>query len=264
MSHRLTLVPAPEGAPFEWLRECLDFAFPVETPVRRPASGRRGRVADSAPLASFLPRTTLSQLATPIERRADVRSKMAVYRSATLRWNGKEVLCLIRDLSTGGMMCRSLAKPAKDDRVEIEMRSGECIAGTAAWTRDGQLGIRFDRQIDVATLLNPRERNPRAPVQRMPRLNAGCPAILVAEELRRNVMLLDLSQGGAKIEASGVHEGDRVKLGIAGLDTRSGTVRWTKAGRAGIAFHNPIPFDSLSGWALERPDQRVGTGSAPE
>jgi hypothetical protein len=257
MNHQLTLVPAPEGAPFEWLRECLDFAFPVEAPAQRPATNRRGRVVDHAPLPGFLPR------ARSIERRADTRSKMAVYRSATLRWNGKEVLCLIRDLSAGGMMCRSLAKPAKDDRVEIEMRSGERIAGTAAWTRDGQLGIRFDQQLDISTLLNPRTRDPRAPIQRMPRLNAGCPAALIAEDVRHSVMLLDLSQGGAKIEANGLREGEHVTLGITGLDARNGTVRWIKAGRAGIAFHNPIPFDSLSGWALERSDKRAGTDSAP-
>jgi len=265
MNHQM-LLPAPQGDPFEWLNECLDFAYPLEDGAQRPAFAWQSpsETAD-VPLAGFRPRVKATPPAALLERRADPRSKMSVYRSATLRWDGKEVLCLIRDLSAAGMMCRSVAKPADGDRVEVEMRSGERVPGTVVWTRNAQIGIRFDRQIDVATLLNARVRDPHAPVQRMPRLRAGCAATLIAENGRQSVTLLDLSQGGAKIEAACLREGEQVTLGIAGLETRSGTIRWVQDGRAGVAFLSPIPFDRLANWALERPgDQRVGTGSAPE
>ncbi|MDV3458756.1 PilZ domain-containing protein [Sphingomonas sp. HF-S4] len=243
----------------------MEVAYPTEDP-RSAFEWERARQVGQAPLPGFRPRVkAVAQPAARVERRADARSKMSVYRSATLRWGGREVLCLIRNLSATGMMCRSVARPGQGDRVEVEMRSGECVPGIVVWTRDAQIGIRFDAQIDVSTVLNARVRTPQASVQRMPRLRAGCTATLIAESGRQSVTLLDLSQGGAKIEAGCLREGEHVTLGVVGLEPRSGTVRWVQAGRAGIAFLSPIPFDRLANWAVERPaDQRVGTGSAPE
>lgn len=261
MDHQLMLLPSPKGDPFEWLNECLEFAYPVENVPQRSAYGW-----EQAPLPGLRPRVkSVAQPVAMLERRGDSRSKMSVYRSATLRWDGREVLCLIRNLSASGMMCRSVARPLAGDSVEVEMRSGERVPGVVAWTRDAQIGIRFDAPIDVSTVLNARIRNPQAPVQRMPRLNAGCAATLIAENGRQSVTLLDLSQGGAKIEAACLRQGEQVTLGVAGLDARAGTVRWVQDGRAGVAFLSPIPFERLADWAVERPaDQRVGTGSALE
>lgn len=201
--------------------------------------------------------------AAPGDRRTDARAKMSVFRSATLRWRGRETLCLVRNLSPGGLMCRVVAPLAQGERVEVAMRSGHCLTGTVAWGRERQIGIRFDSRIDVAEVLN--GPGGGAPVQRMPRLAIGCAATLLGDKGLQSARLLDLSQGGAKIETAALRIDEQVTLNIPGLESHRAAVRWVREGCAGIAFHQPIGFDALARWALERPaDQRVGTGSTPE
>lgn len=247
--NRQLLLPSPEGSSFERLRQCLYAAFPVSD-VGHPGFQRSAVPADAR--AVLGPRIAAARAASQPDRRSDTRAKMSVYRSARLRWNGREGLCLIRNLSSTGMMCRSLARPAKGERIEVEMRSGDCIAGTVMWAKDGQFGVRFDQVVNVAALLNPRTQR-HGQVQRMPRLSAGCSATLTAESGRQDTMLLDISQGGAKIEAAHLREGDDLTLAVTGLDARRGTVRWTQDGHAGIAFFSPIPLEALARWAVERP-----------
>lgn len=266
MDRQLMPMPPVQGVPFEWLNACLEAAFPTSYASRTPTTETEGP-ARTAREPGALARTKPAEPepALTLERRGDSRSKVTLYRSAMLRWQGKDMLCLIRNLSASGMMCRSLAQPSEGDRLEIEMRSGERVPGVVAWARDGQIGIRFDAPIDVDSVLNPRSRDPRAPAQRMPRLRTACAATQLAERGAQGVTLLDLSQGGAKVEAPWLREGERVTLGVVGLSPRSGTVRWVQGNRAGIEFLSPIPFDRLADWALQQPgDQRVGTGSAPE
>lgn len=245
MDHQLPL-PTPESGPFERLRESLRRAYSDDGVERPPL------VWNDIPPAPPQPQAESGQREVVYDRRGDQRAKMSVYRSARLRWKGREGLCLIRNLSTGGMMCRSLAKPAKGDRVEVEMRSGDVVAGSVMWAKDGQFGVQFDHAVDVASLLNPRTPS-HGLVQRMPRLAAGCAARLTTDDGQQEVTLLDVSQGGAKIEAADLREGDVVTLAVPGLDMRRGDVRWAHDGLVGIAFYNPLPFESLARWAVERP-----------
>ncbi|RYY28193.1 MAG: PilZ domain-containing protein [Sphingomonadales bacterium] len=243
MDHRL-LLPPPETGPFERLRECLRSAYSDDASDRVPFDWSTQTIAPA--------QTAAGDPELAYDRRADQRSKMSVYRSARLRWKGREGLCLIRNLSPTGMMCRSHARPAKDDRIEVEMRSGDCVAGLVMWAKDGLFGVRFDHAVDVATLLNTRSPG-QGQVQRMPRLAATCTATLVTDEGSQNIGLLDISQGGAKIEAIGLREDHVVTLAVPGLDMRRGVVRWAQDSRAGIAFYHPLPFEALARWAVERP-----------
>ena len=203
--------------------------------------------------------------AAGVERRVDERHTITVYRSAILRWRDREGLCLIRDISPGGMMCCCPVTLTRGEHVEVEMRSGHCIAGSVAWSDGDRIGLSFDERIDVADTLNARGHGNETFVQRMPRLRSACPVTLVTTQGSQAVALIDISQGGAKVEAPLLRPDEIVTLGIGGLEPHRGTVRWTREGRAGIAFLSPVPFDALARWAAERASpQRVGTGSAPE
>jgi hypothetical protein len=225
-----SLVPA---APVEWLRECLDVAFPLRT--------RDPRMAQLQ--AQVVPST---------DRRSEERAKFSVYRSAVLRWDGLEGLCLIRNISSGGLMGKVHAALAPGQMIEVEMRSGVCVSGRVVWSHAMQVGIEFDERIDVHNALNPAAASPQGPVQRMPRLNLPCPAALLSDGTRQAVTLLDLSQGGAKVEAAQLCPGDEVIVSILGLEPQPGMVRWTQDGRAGIAFNTALSFDALARWAMER------------
>jgi hypothetical protein len=228
--------PAAAEPAVHWLRDCLDAAFPLHE--------RDGRMTK-------LQAEVLGSSA-PAERRSEERAKFSIYRSAVLRWDGFEGLCLIRNISSGGLMGKVHAVLTPGQTIEVEMRSGASVSGRVVWSHDTQVGIEFDERIDVQQALNAGFPGPHGPVQRMPRLSLPCPATLLNDGTRQIVTLLDLSQGGAKIEASFMRAGDEVVLGVHGLEPHRGIVRWAYNGRAGIAFDNAVSFDALARWAIER------------
>lgn len=187
-----------------------------------------------------------------MERRTDDRSKISVYRSAKLRWAGYEALCLIRNISPGGLMGKLHVDLPPGEPVTVEIRSGHMIAGHVAWSSGGMVGVQFDARIDVLEVLHAPVHGEPGLAQRMPRLRIACPTSLLAEGMRVSIALVDVSQGGVKIEADFLHEGDEVTVAIRGLDPRRGVVRWAHDGLAGIGFLVAIPFDTLARWALDR------------
>jgi hypothetical protein len=197
-----------------------------------------------------------------MERRSDDRSKISVYRSAMLRWSGYEALCLIRNISPGGMMARLHTSLPAGEPVWVEIRSGQEISGKIAWSADGMVGVQFDARIDVLEVLHAPVHGEPGLVQRMPRLRIACPVGLLADGVRQTLDLVDVSQGGAKVEADFLREGDEVTLSIRGLEPRRGVVRWAHDGRAGIAFLAAIPFDTLARWALDRQAELADQGQA--
>lgn len=188
----------------------------------------------------------------PGERRGDERSKVSVFRSGILHWDGLQGLCLIRNLSAGGMMAQVGTAIANGTPVVAEMRSGHLLPGTIAWSLEERVGVRFDRRIDISDVLNGPHKIAPHWVQRMPRVEVSCRASVTVASTRHAVRLLDVSQGGAGIEADCLRPGDDVTLSVPGLPGRRGSAVWARGGRAGIAFHAAIPFDALAAWALER------------
>ncbi len=266
--------PTPAEQAMDRVRECLHAAFPLAGAGAPPAFGWRGNhlpriVAPSKPFGHVveaydhmnrqkeeeeISRTEISfNPAVPEpERRTEEREKLSVYRSATLRWGSYEGLCLIRNISPGGMMGKLHADLAPGEAVTIEIRSGRLIAGHVAWSHDNLVGVQFDARIDVLEVLHAPMHGEPGLVQRMPRLRIACPVSLLVNGSRQTVTLVDVSQGGAKIEADFLREGDEVTVGIRGLDPHRGVIRWAHDGRAGVAFLSAIPFDTLARWALER------------
>jgi hypothetical protein len=260
--------PTPGEEALARVHGCLALAFP---PVgareqhlpRIVASSKRlrnqteaysPRVTNNLPSEEDISRTEISfQPEVPaMERRSDDRSKISVYRSATLRWSGYEALCLIRNISPGGLMGKLHTSLPPGEPVTVEIRSGNHIAGRIAWAHDGHVGVQFDERIDVLEVLHAPVHGEPGLIQRMPRLRIACPVSLVAEGMRVTVTLIDVSQGGVKVEADFLREDDEVIVGVRGLDPRRGVVRWSHDGRAGIAFLAAVPFDVLAKWALDR------------
>jgi hypothetical protein len=266
--------PTPGEEALGRVRDCLALAFqPVGTADRSLLAGRAPHlprlVAPSKRAGNqteaYPPRVTQKpteddihteisfQLEVPtMERRSDDRSKISVYRSAMLRWSDYEALCLIRNISPGGLMGKLHTSLPPNEPVTVEIRSGNHISGRIAWAADGMVGVQFDEKIDVLEVLHAPIHGEPGLTQRMPRLRVTCPVGLVAEGMRVNAMLVDVSQGGVKVEADFLREGDEVTVSVRGLDPHRGVVRWVREGRAGVAFLAAIPFDTLAKWALDR------------
>src|SRR5262249_29614456 len=81
--------------------------------------------------------------------------------------DGRRSLCLIRNISAGGMMIRPYALIEQGTRVVVELKHGESVSGVVQWSDKGLIGLSFDAPIDVISLLTASSVGPQP---RMPRI----------------------------------------------------------------------------------------------
>jgi hypothetical protein len=184
----------------------------------------------------------------PPERRQGERH-LKILRVGTLVLNGRRELCLIRNISAGGLMAHVYSLVVPGQSVAVELKTNQQIAGRVIWTRGGNAGIQFDEPVDVAELLaNPqvldngwRPRMPRVEIDRMATLRAGAQT--------QRVRARDISQSGIKVESDQAPgEGEEIVLTLDDFRPVAGVVRWRNERVCGIEFNGVIPFGELIDW----------------
>ena len=188
------------------------------------------------------------QVPTPPERRESERY-VTILRVGVLVIEGRRELCLIRNISAGGLMAHVYSPVEPGQRVVVELKSNQQIEGQVHWVRDADAGIAFDAKVDVSQMLaNPavldngwRPRLPRVEIDRLATLRVGARTYWVHTR--------DISQGGVKIETDQPLEtGAEVVVTLENLRPLAGTVRWQKGRACGISFNDLLKFDELIGW----------------
>ena len=186
--------------------------------------------------------------------RREASRNMAVLRVAVLIRGETRQLCLVRNISPGGLMARIFSDVAAGDPVEVELQADRRISGRIAWTQDGHAGLQFDRPIDIGDVLTPpalkagwRLRMPRLPVDRLAMIRSGAEISFAST---RNV-----SQGGVQvISERPLERGLAVVVTLEGFRPIEGVVRWQRDGCCGISFNQVIPPADLSRWLASSPD----------
>ena len=184
----------------------------------------------------------------PPERR-DKDRQVTILRVGTLVIDGRRELCLIRNISTGGLMAHVYSQVEPEQRVTVELKTNQQIDGKIAWVKGANAGVAFDAPVDITELLaNPqvldngwRPRMPRVEIDRMATLRVGARIYWVQTR--------DISQGGVKIVTDQAFETDTpVVVTFENFRPLPGTVRWQKDRACGIAFNDLIPFEELIAW----------------
>jgi len=184
----------------------------------------------------------------PPERRQGERH-LKILRVGTLVLNGRRELCLIRNISAGGLMAHVYSMVMPGQNVSVELKTNQQIAGRVIWTRGGNAGIQFDAPVDVAELLaNPplldngwRPRMPRVEIDRMATLRAGAQT--------QRVRARDISQSGVKVETDQAPgEGEEIVITLDNFRPIAGVVRWRNDTLCGVEFNGVIPFGELIDW----------------
>jgi hypothetical protein len=184
----------------------------------------------------------------PPERRGDERL-IKILRVGTLIIDGRRELCLIRNISAGGVMAHVYSKLMPGQPVTVELKATQPVGGHVVWVRDAEAGIQFDNAMDVADLLaNPavldngwRPRTPRVEIDRMATLRAGARTYWVHAR--------DISQSGVKVETDNPPAADtEIMVALEGLRPLAGIIRWSSDTACGIAFNQLIPFGELIDW----------------
>ena len=88
----------------------------------------------------------------PPERRRDPRHLTILRVGALIGPQGRE-LCLIRNISAGGLMAHAYSPHKLGERVSVELKTKQAMDGEVIWVSDSNIGVQFDAPIDVAELL---------------------------------------------------------------------------------------------------------------
>ena len=186
----------------------------------------------------------------PPERRSSERH-IKILRVGTIVVDGRRELCLIRNISAGGVMAHVYSQLMPGQHVSIELKTSQAVTGRVVWTRGGNAGIQFDASVDVAELLAMpqgvdngwRPRTPRVEIDRMATLRSRAGTTWVHAR--------DISQSGVKVEAEAEETpaaGEDVVITLEGFRPLPGVVRWCAEGSCGISFNQLIPFGDLIDW----------------
>lgn len=181
----------------------------------------------------------------PIERREGERH-LTLFRVGSIVVDGRRELCLIKNISAGGMMIRAYCSLEAGTPVSIELKRGEQIQGKVSWLRDDNAGIAFEQRVDVVELLATSMDGPRP---RMPRVEVRCIASVRQGANVYGMRAHDVSQGGLKVESTrDIAVGSDVLVTLPGLPSRTGTVRWRDGHCYGITFSRLIALTDLVQW----------------
>lgn len=184
----------------------------------------------------------------PRERRENQRH-MTILRVGTLFVQNRRELCLIRNISAGGLMAHIYSRVDVGDIVGIELKTNQQLGGRVTWVDGSNVGIKFAEPIDVEELLASqsclengwRPRLPRVEVDRLATLRVGARVY--------GVGIRDISQGGVKLETDQpLPQGEDVVLTLDKLPPVHGVTRWCGGGLCGVSFNQVIPFRDLMAW----------------
>ena len=93
-------------------------------------------------------------------------------RVGAIAIDGKRELCLIRNISAGGMMIRAYSPIPIGTRLSVELKQGDPVEGAVQWVEDGLTGVAFDEPIDVVLVaFRARRRTSPAPAAHRGRLH---------------------------------------------------------------------------------------------
>ncbi len=189
-----------------------------------------------------------SQAEAKIGARDTLARRLTTLRVGTMTLRGQRELCLIRNVSEGGLRAHIYSPVEIGEKVLVELKTDQQTSGTISWIEGGIIGVQFDEPVDVEELLashlqdcERQARMPRVDVDKLGELRIGSRLY--------PINTCDMSQGGVRIEIDHPLEvGERVVLTLEKFRPIEGTVRWYEKGTGGIAFNQVIPFHELMRW----------------
>ncbi len=178
---------------------------------------------------------------------------LTLLRVGTIIIGGRRELCLIRNISSLGLMIHVYSHLTDGEAIEVELKTGQQIAGSVKWIDGSNVGIEFDAPIDVMAMLASHLVSSTDLKPRMPRVEVRAPATLRMGGHSYRVSTCDISQGGAKVALSTVLPPDaEVVLSMEGFHSLHGAVRWCNGESAGVTFNAVVPWPQLVRWLKER------------
>ena len=183
---------------------------------------------------------------------------MSLLRVGALLIGDRRELCLIRNVSVGGMLIRAYSAIEPGTRLSIELKQGEPVHGAVLWAKDDLVGVSFDEPIDIVSLITTSSDAPRP---RMPRLEVRCTAWVRDGAIVHRTRAVNISQGGVRVEtAKGLTTGSQVTVTLPGMPPEQGVVRWSDEEGCGITFNRVLALSQLVAWVGEQQERQRAVG----
>jgi hypothetical protein len=193
----------------------------------------------------------------PVERR-DGDRHLTLFRVGSITVGDGRELCLIKNISAGGMMIRAYCPIPEGTHLSIELKSGQPVTGKASWVKDHNVGVTFDSPIDVIEVLSASAGGPRP---RMPRIEVDCIATLRDGANVYRLPVCDISQGGVKVKGEPMLEhGCDLLVSLPGMEHQPAALRWRQDGNLGISFNRLVPLGELVAWLQGMREQMRAAG----
>ena len=203
--------------------------------------------------------TTIYSLAASPPKQPDRRESdryLSLLRVGAIAIGGKRELCLIRNISAGGMMIRAYSPIPVGTRLSVELKQGDPVEGTVKWVEDGLTGVAFDVPIDVVLLLAAPGDGPRP---RLPRIEVECTAWVRQDGDVARTRVANVSQGGVCVRSdAALTVGADVVVTLPGLAPAPGVVKWAEGGTYGISFNRALVLSNLVAWLKDQQKEQQG------
>jgi hypothetical protein len=187
-----------------------------------------------------------------VERRAGNRH-ISVFRVGRLVANGFDQLCVVRNISSGGVMIEANHPPQVDDHVQVELRSDRSLAAVVRWVHGRDAGVQFDVPIDVAAMLREDRPSILRTQPRAPRFRRQGAARIIGTRHSGEGRLHNISINGVAIELPETFARDEpVTVAIDGLGLAHAHVRWSGHGETGLRLDKPLSYRALADWLDDR------------
>ena len=188
-------------------------------------------------------------------RQPRAKRHLTLFRVGALTIGNRRELCLIKNISSGGMLIRIYSDVAVGTRLSIELKQGESVSGRAQWVNRDSVGVCFDEPIDVLSLISLRQEGPRP---RMPRIEVDCFATIRDGATVARARAVNISQGGLQVRSSAeLNPGVEVIVSLTELAPEPALVKWREGDLYGISFNRVLSITQLVAW-LQARQQRAG------
>jgi hypothetical protein len=187
------------------------------------------------------------------ERRDGARH-IAVLRVGRLQTEQGDQLCVVRNISPGGLMFECLHPPGVGEAVMVEWRTDKQMRGLVRWSREGAAGIQFATQVDVERMLK-EERSTLLRVRpRQPRFVRRGTVRLIGEGEPVTGHIFDISIGGLSCRTDEpLRKGEPIAAVLDGVAATNAEIRWIKGDAVGIRFERPLPWRAFQQWLDQAP-----------
>lgn len=196
---------------------------------------------------------SLDDAAPARPERRDGKRHLTLLRVGAITVEGRRELCLIKNISSGGMSIRPYCALATGTRVVIELKTGMSVPGLVAWVDGATAGVEFDQPVDVLDVLAATEDRPRP---RMPRIAVDCFATVRDGAAVHRLRVCDISQGGLKLAGEPrIDAASDLSVTLPGMSPQPASLRWSSQGHVGITFNRLLALAELVEWLRAMRDQ---------